>query len=154
MTNFSYFNDDKGTLSIDGAVRITTGLSILSEAIRANNFEKGWREDGKPKREVSELVALLHSEVTEAFEADRNHEPVIWYEYNTPGFVGEEPFSSRPMLEDGTLGKPQGITSELADVIIRVFDMADELNLPLIETILEKHAFNQTRQYRHGNKKV
>lgn len=153
MTNFSYFKDDKGTLSIYGEVRITTGLSILSEAIRANNFEKGWRAEGKPPREVSEFVALLHSEVTEAFEADRNHEPVIWYEYNTPGFVGE-PFSSRPMLEDGTLGKPQGITSELADVIIRVFDMADELNLPLIETILDKHAFNQTRQYRHGGKKV
>ena len=63
------FSDGKGTLSGDGQVAVRDGLAVLTEAVRANNFQKGWRGEDSPKRNVGELSALLHSEVTEAFES-------------------------------------------------------------------------------------
>lgn len=51
-----------------------------------------------------------------------------------------------------TDGKPMGIASELADVLIRIFDMAGEHNIPLAEALRMKLAYNKTRAYRHGGK--
>lgn len=153
------WKDGKGTLTGDGQETVMVGLSVLQESVAANNFEKGWRvrdEDmplgTAPKRPVSELIALLHSEVTEAFEAYRNNEPELWYE--VPGSSDTVNFEQKAAdgSDDIVLGKPQGITSELADVIIRVLDMADELNLSLALAVIQKHRYNQTRPYRHGGK--
>lgn len=41
---------------------------------------------------------------------------------------------------------------ELADIAIRLFDMAGGLNLDLEAEILKKHEKNKGRPYRHGNK--
>ena len=137
--------------------QVVIGLSVLTQAVVFNNYEKGWRSPGDPPRNVGELTALLHSEVTEFFEAYRNNEPVLWYEYSVPGYVGE-PYNSLSAVKgpDGedVLGKPQGMASELADIIIRVLDTADELEIPVIQAILEKHKYNQTRAYRHGSKQA
>lgn len=114
------FVDEKGTLTNQGQADVAHGLLVLRHAVALNNFEKGWRTPDAEPRQFTEMTSLLHSEVTEAFEACRNREPVLWYE----------------------LGKPMGVTSELADVIIRVLDWADEHDLPLIEAVLQKHAYN------------
>ncbi|MBR3996408.1 MAG: hypothetical protein IKI97_14170, partial [Clostridia bacterium] len=47
-------------------------------------------------------------------------------------------------------GKPEGVPSELADAVIRCFDMADYYGIDLEAAIMEKHAFNLTRPYKHG----
>ena len=143
---------------------IQIAFRILQGAIAANNYEKGWRAPGDEPRNMGELIALLHSEVSEAFEAYRNNEPTLWFEhefspdtmhgpkvkgsYKNPNDSSEEP-SFR-----GVLGKPQGIASELADVIIRIFDMADENEIALAQAVLAKHAYNQTRPWKHGGKAV
>ncbi len=41
---------------------------------------------------------------------------------------------------------------ELADIVIRVMDMAEYYNIDLAEQIIKKHNHNKTREYRHGNK--
>lgn len=147
---FQAFSDGKGTLTGEGEDAVIDGVAILQEAIAANNFEKGWRKD-ELQRPISEHVALLHSEVTEVFEAYRNNEPPIWYQYPDSLPEANQSFDQLP---DGTLGKPQGITSELADVVIRALDFADEHGLPLADVLLQKHRYNQTRAYRHGGKKA
>lgn len=159
--------DEKGNITGAGKVAIIEGLTLLQQAIRRNNFEKGWRAEtpvGETKRVVSEHVALLHSEVTEIYESYRNNEPELWYEHKvkTNGVERvsgpDDGFADQPVLYpvDGTgaaiLGKPQGMVSELADVIIRCLDFADEHGFELIETLLEKHDYNLTRPYRHGGK--
>lgn len=146
-------------LDEDDEAAITFGFKILSEAIAANNYEKGWRSPDTPLEEtrpVGDLIALLHSEVTEAFEAYRNGEPELWYEYQTPDGATDKhgEFAFKRELPDGALGKPQGIASELADVLIRVFDMAEEKGIPLLQAIFDKHAYNQTRPWKHGGKAV
>jgi len=152
-------NKELAALTVNQHSMVRVGLEILQAAIAANNFEKGWRTKETDhlgieqkqtfnKRPVGELIALLHSEVTECFESYRNNEPTLHYKY--PGYAPArfELASER----NGVLGKPEGMASELADVIIRVFDMADELEIPVIQAVLEKHAYNQTRAYKHGGK--
>jgi NTP pyrophosphatase (non-canonical NTP hydrolase) len=41
---------------------------------------------------------------------------------------------------------------ELADAVIRCFDMAYVFGIDLESAIKEKHAFNKTRPYLHGRK--
>ena len=156
MVNFA-FSDEKGTLTSAGQQQIAAGLSILTSVVALNNYEKGWRSAEQTfvgtgnvvqpeRRNVGELTALVMTELAEAFESYRNDEPDLWYDYGT-GTQSDIPENK------GALGKPQGIASELADVIIRVLDWADEYQIPVIQAILEKHAYNQTRPWKHGNKK-
>ena len=89
---------------------------------------KGWTER---KVEIPEQCALIHSEITEALEAWRNNEPLSWTDEN---------------------GKPQGIGSEYADAIIRIFHYASLLGLDMEEELERKATYNDTRAYRHGGK--
>ena len=90
---------------------------------------KGWWTH---PRNFGELMALIHSEVSEALESWRNREP--------PSFRKN--------------GKPEGWGTELADVVIRVFDIAEEEGLDMETLILQKMIHNATRDYRHGNKRA
>lgn len=55
-------------------------------------------------------------------------------------------------LEAYREGKRLNFAEELADVIIRVFDMAYAFEIDLEEAIQKKHEYNKSRPYRHGNK--
>ena len=95
--------------------------------------EKGWWD--LPDRNVPELLALIHSEVSEALEA---------YRIKGKDNLGDIWHSSAK--------KPEGFTVELADVLIRIADLCAEFNLDLEQALVEKMAYNKTRPYRHGNK--
>jgi NTP pyrophosphatase (non-canonical NTP hydrolase) len=43
---------------------------------------------------------------------------------------------------------------ELADIVIRVMDLAERNCIDLWEVINTKHEYNKTRSYRHGGKKI
>jgi len=97
--------------------------------------EKGWWEDGE--RNIGELIALIHSEVSEALEAYR--------------IKGRSGISESWRSESG---KPEGFVFELADVLIRIADLCGEFDLDLNEALKYKLEYNKTRPYRHGNKKA
>lgn len=96
------------------------------EVVRINT-EKGWR-DGQ-EISVGDALALITSEIGEAVDAYRR-------------------WGLDPIITEG--GKPEGIGSELADIVIRTFDMADRFGLNLIDEIEQKLRYNETRPYRHG----
>lgn len=108
---------------------------IIREA-HENAIEKGWwGEDGRADKPFGEIVALMHSELSEALE-----------EYRA-GRGLHEFYSS-----DG--GKPEGIPVELADVVIRIADFCGRHGIDLTSAIERKMAYNRTRPYRHGGKVV
>jgi len=94
--------------------------------------EKGW---WKEPRTIPELLALIHSEVSEALEAYRD--PAMnWTHLDYEGM------------------KPVGLASELADVFIRIFDMAAGYQIPVAQAVTAKMAYNREREYRHGGKRL
>jgi NTP pyrophosphatase (non-canonical NTP hydrolase) len=48
--------------------------------------------------------------------------------------------------------KPIGLPSELADIIIRVLDLAASLDIDMDKAVIEKMQHNATRSARHGGK--
>lgn len=106
----------------------------------------GWY-DGE-QRTFGEVIALMHSELSEALEDFRSGAAPqsTWYERKTGGLPerSEEPV-------DGTW-KPCGIPSEFADVVIRIFDACACYGIDLEKAIEEKMAYNATRSHRHGGK--
>lgn len=53
-------------------------------------------------------------------------------------------------------GKPEGLIAELADVEIRIRDLIGGLGVveEYTDTVAAKMAYNETRSYRHGNKRA
>jgi NTP pyrophosphatase (non-canonical NTP hydrolase) len=47
-------------------------------------------------------------------------------------------------------GKPVGIASELADIVIRVGDLAGILDIDLEEAVIRKMKYNAGRPHKHG----
>lgn len=106
-------------------------LKELQKDVHQNAIDHGWW-DGE-QRTFGELIALCHSELSEALEELRNgHAPKSYY------------------MSFG--GKPEGVGPELADTVIRILDMCGHYGIDLDEMIHLKHAYNKTRDYRHGGK--
>ena len=95
---------------------------ISPREIHKNAVDHGWWIE---PRGIPELVALIHSEASEVLEGYRNRIPE---------------------------GQHGCISEELADIIIRVFDMAEALKIDIIGAVERKHKINIARPYRHGNK--
>ena len=108
-----------------------TGINEVAKQIHENAVEHGWWDE---ERGFPEILALIHSEVSEALEEYRNgHRAMeVYYGYDE---------------------KPEGIPIELADVIIRILDYCAYAGIDIDAAISEKHEYNKSRPYRHGGKK-
>ncbi|SYX85925.1 hypothetical protein [Paenibacillus alvei] len=117
-------------------------INELVKEAHKNAVSKGWWEE---ERSFGEIIALIHSEASEALEDYRNGHKVTgeWYQHKTDGY-------SVMQLTDEY--KPCGIPSELADIVIRVFDACGRYGIDLEKAIAEKMAYNATRPQRHGGK--
>ncbi|PZO72327.1 MAG: hypothetical protein DI640_12965 [Sphingomonas taxi] len=87
--------------------------------------EAGWYLDpltGEPvARNFGEVVALMHSELSEALEADRKG------------------------LKDDKLPDRDGREVEFADCIIRIFDTAVSLGMDVPGAVIAKNEYNRER---------
>jgi NTP pyrophosphatase (non-canonical NTP hydrolase) len=154
MTSEHYM-DESGNLTGEGLAAAGAGLAILQEACHRRAKSKGWWSDDLAQRNFGEMVALMHSELSEALEAYRENDNCqeIRYEYKTSNAGTQVLYVSEFVYDDHVeLGKPVGIASEFADVLIRIFDTCAALSIPLPDALLQKHAYNGTRGYRHGGK--
>lgn len=150
-------------------MRVAAGVNELKRAVHEAAVDHGWWSKEVEtvsngitrvpvERNMGEMIALMHSELSEALEASRDtataDPTAIYYEYEFNGIpeISLEPTQLLPGHPATLIGKPVGIASEFADVIIRVLDTCEALEIPITRALVEKHNYNLTRPYRHGGK--
>lgn len=111
--------EDKADVGVAGEL-----LTIACHGVASN---AGWWHDLKTgesllgKKPVPELLCLIHSEISEAMEGHRKG------------------------LMDDKLPHRRMIEVELADALIRIFDMAGGMGYDVAGALAEKLAYNATR---------
>ena len=104
-------------------------INSFAKEVHENSVNHGWWEE---ERNLPEIIALCHSELSEALEAYRNKEAMVW-------------------MNDG---KPDGIAVEMCDCIIRILDYLAKEGVDVDLVLRAKHAYNLTRPYKHGGKRI
>lgn len=110
-------------------------LNLMADDIHQRNVAAGWWTDiktgqsligkdehGRDRRNVPEMLCLVHSEISEAMEGYRKK-------------LSDDKLPHRSMFE-----------VELADAMIRIFDLAGGHGLDLGGAVREKLEFNASRQ--------
>jgi hypothetical protein len=107
---------------------ITTAADILQQECHQAAKAAGWWIDAKTGASITEnpycfsnKLCLVHSEISEAMEGDRKD-------------LMDDKLPHRKMRE-----------VELADAVIRIFDLAGAYQMDLAGAIAEKMAYNQSR---------
>ena len=108
----------------------------------------GWKGPEVPLNSFGDSMALLHSEVSEAFEAYRD-----WGLDDATATTPEFDTRNGSLYpERYPLPKPEGIGSEFADILIRLLSSCDQYGIDLNTEYERKMAYNRTRSFRHGGK--
>lgn len=102
-------------------------FNALANEVHSTAIDKGWWNE---PRNDGEIIALMHSELSEALEALRHGNP-----------------------PDDKIPEFTGVETELADVIIRIMDMVPARKWRIAEAIVAKMEYNKSRPVKHGGKK-
>lgn len=169
---------DPGQPTLDSLIPLWAAtLNRLGGEIHKTALAKGWWGDLGPEgmkemgngRSFGEVLALIHSEVSETLEAYRDGLGVTEHHYA----VENLPLPSR--IENGVMQirmadgdwltltpqvardlgiplKPFGVPTEFADILIRVLDACLAFGIDIDRAVNEKMEFNVTRPNRHGGK--
>lgn len=136
-------------------------INELTAAVHENAVAHGWW-DNPPS--FGEIVALCHSELSEALQEYRDSKPLL---YGTCAIKPEDckhhaicdnvgdPLAAIRNPDGEVVSiicKPEGAAVEMADCLLRILDWFGAEGLDAEAIIKAKHDYNTTRSFRHGGK--
>lgn len=114
--------------------------------VHQNAVDKGFWEG---ERKIGELLMLVTSELAEALEADRDGY------YSTPSYLTKASLMGQEDKEFKLLfikTVKNSFEDEIADAVIRLFDLAEGKGIDLEWHIKAKMRYNSLRERLHGKK--
>lgn len=108
-------------------------INQLIKEAHENAINKGWWEE---ERTFGEMISLMHSELSEALEEYRKGKDVCEGYYSCQS----DSIHCNGECKKCKYAKPEGIPVELADAIIRIFDLCGKYEIDLeseIENAIE-----------------
>jgi len=114
-------------------------LNALADHVYEVAKSKGFHR--RKKIPMGDMLANIHGEVSELWEAYRKN-------------ILHKKSDKSAKVEEMRLGVLTNLDEELADILIRVLDTAKTFNRDIARAVRLKDAYNQTRSFRHGNKKA
>lgn len=133
-----------------------SGLNQLSKTIFRNNKEKGFWDR---EMNIGELLMLITSELSEALEAHRKGRKAELAEFemdikrlglSLSDFQNQENYHA--IADNFKLHIKDSFEDEIADAIIRLFDLCGSLGMDIETHIKAKVMFNKGRPRLHGKK--
>lgn len=118
-------------------------LNEITKEIHENAVAHGWWDE---ERSFGDIVALCHSELSEALEEYRSGMPMMYY-VNADG-------DPTTYFEKYNGEKLEGIATEMIDCLIRILDWCGKEGIDVEKVLTMKHEYNKTRPYKHGGKKI
>lgn len=124
----------------------------LIKKIHLDNKEKGFWPEDNSQRNVGEMLMLIVSELGEAIEAHRKGRFTNWVEYLSQLAqwtlcIDDEHTQFKNTFESCM---KDTFEDEIADAVIRLFDLCGGLNIDLYQHIIIKLEYNKTREKLHG----
>ncbi len=124
-------------------------MERLIEDVHKNAVAHGWWD--KPPS-FPEILALCHSELSEALEEYRNGNPPLYGTCAGGSKSCEHYYNCDRHEPEGC--KPEGAAVELADCILRIFDYCAYAQIDIMGILQVKHEYNKYRPYKHGGKTI
>lgn len=97
--------------------------------------KNGWYSGEPDPEALPKYLAYMHSELSEILEGWRRGEQINCWDF-------------------GPDGKPEGIPTELADIVIWAASLAGRYQFDLDTVVAAKLTFNSTRPRHHGSVRV
>lgn len=109
---------------MDYQQRFVAAWQEMQRIVHDIAITKGWWDMDRPD---GEIIALIHSELSECLEACRNGYPI-----------------------DHHVCKHGNAQVELADAVIRIMDWAGSKGWDIATALVDKVEYNRSRPFRHG----
>lgn len=135
-------------MSDEHKIHIAKGVRFLQRVCYNLAQSKGFHERW---RSPLEAMALVTSEVGEAVEAVRKIASPYEPDYKPELGSYNDDVNNHLSEHIGNDGY-SAYAEELADIVIRVMDEADDRNIDLAGAILSKLDYNMSRPHKHGKK--
>ena len=121
---------------------------IMTE-IYQNNEQKGFWEN-KDSKNIGELLMLCVSELAEALEAHRTNHKADILKFNQE--IQDDTIVNSPEKYKVQFEKhiKNSFEDEIADTVIRLFDLSEGLGIDLEKHIRLKIEYNKLRPFKHG----
>lgn len=139
-------------------------LNELAKEIHQNAINKGFYIDyyttkhlvGKKLTPIidhvffAQKIALIHSELSEAIEADRKNRYLDLDILKEKYLLEIELFNDKNFKEAYEMGFKHSVNDELVDAIIRVLDLCAHLDINIQKHVELKMKYNSLREHKHG----